>query len=376
MRKIPFTYIRGGTSRAVFFEKKNLPDDKNEWNAIFKAVLGLPPKTDGPKSALPKQLPTSKIAVISPSGRPGYDVEYHFFQMNDLTGIADDRGTCGNMSSAVGPFAADHGLAAVKEGENTLRVYNVNTKKCFLTTFFVKDGRAETAGNVFLPGLAESGSPVTLDFISPGGGYSGKLFPTGHKLDRIDCGVFGKKEATVIDCVNPIAVVRAADVGMTGLELRNEEITKDAMTLLQMIRGKTAALLGLVKNWEEAAVSSTYIPHLAVVAKSSTYRTSTGEEVVETGVDFCARAVFTGLHPTFPAGGAVAAAAAACIPGTVLDAVTEKEKPSGPVRKIVIGHPAGCISVPLEISGENIKMGTLIRTARHLFEGELYFERD
>jgi 2-methylaconitate cis-trans-isomerase PrpF len=374
VKKIPFTYIQGGTSRAVFFLKKNLPKDETLRNNIFRAVLGLPASMKTPVGVLGKQLPTNKIAIIAPSEHPGFSVDYHFFQMNDHTGIADDRGTCGNMSSAVGPFAADHGLVPVKEGENTLNVYNVNTGKLFRSTFFVKNGKSQVAGNVLLPGLTEAGSPISLDFISPGGGYSGKLFPSGNKKDTINCKSYGKIEATLIDCVNPIVIVSALDVGMTGKELRNEEIGKESIKILQRIRGEAAVMLGLVDCWEEAAITSTYIPHIAVVAKAMDYLSSNGEKINAADMDFCARAVFTNLHPSYPAGAAIATAAAACIPGTLIHEIQSPCRKSAlPVlQKVSIGHPGGCISVLIAINGEEIENGILVRTARHLFEGELY----
>jgi 2-methylaconitate cis-trans-isomerase PrpF len=371
VKKIPFTYIRGGTSRAVFFQKKNLPENRDLWHEIFRRALGLSQDAHGASNTFGKQLPTNKIAVIAPSERPGFDVDYHFFQMNEHTGIGDDRGTCGNMSSAVGPFATDHGLVPAKEGENTLRVYNINTGKTFLSTFFVKDGLAERSGEVYLPGLPEGGSPVILEFLNPGGGYSGKLFPTGNKKDRIDCGTRGETEITLIDCVNPIVIVRAADVGMTGKELKNEEIRPSSRNLLQMIRGKAAVLLGLVEKWEEAARTSTYIPHMAIVAEAAAYETATGEMIRKHEMDFCARAVFTKLHPTFPAGGAMATAVAAHIPGTILDGVWNRRKRFPESPKTIIGHPGGCIEIPVEIEEEEVRKATLLRTARHLFEGEL-----
>lgn len=371
MKRIPFTYLRGGTSRGIFFHKKDLPADRNLWNDIFLKTIGIPASA----AELPimgTDFPTKKIAVISTPESGPADVEYHFFQTDPEHGLVDDRGTCGNMASAVGPFAIDEGMVRAAEPESTVRIYNRNTKRIITARVQVRNGISLVSGNERIPGVPGVGSPVYLDFEKPGGGFSGSLFPTGNKTDILDLPGHGKLPVTIIDCVNPIVMLRAQDAGLSGSEIKELERLPDVLDKIETARGVAARMLGLVSCWTEAKRTSTYIPHVAIVSPPRSYTDIGGNALSAGQMDICCRAVFTKPHKTYPVGAAVATAAAAAIRGTVasecLNAV--------PRGEVLIGHPAGIMRVGLDINKDEVVRGTVVRTARRLFDGVLYYEQE
>lgn len=365
MKKIPFTYIRGGTSRAVFFNKKDMPEDTALWHRIFRQVLGLYP--EGVNKTMGPHLPTRKVAVISPAVREGADVDYHFFQMNERTGEGDDRGGCGNMSSAVGAYVVNTGMVKAAEGVNTVRIHSVNTDRIINARFEVKNGRALTKGDTAIHGVPGTGAPVELDFLLPGGGYSGKLFPTGQKTEVMHLPHAGEVRVTIIDCANPVVILSAEDIGLFSAEISGmDPFLED----IRFARSVAAERLGLVHDWREADRTSTYIPHAAIVAAPCGYRTLDGHKVSAEEMDICCRAVFQSLHPSYPAAASIATAAAAKIPGTLAYDVCRKS------TSVIIGHPSGTLRVGIKLEGEEVLSGTITRTACHLFDGEFYIEQE
>lgn len=371
MIKIPFTYLRGGTSRGVFFHKKDLPENRGLWNEVFLKTIGV--SGSGKElSVMGTDLPTKKIAVISPSESGCADVEYHFFQIDPEHGRIDDRGTCGNMVSAVGPFAIDEGLVEAIEPETVVRIYNSNIKRVIVSSVKVKDGSFLAAGDERIPGVPGTGSPVSLDFERPGGGFSGNLFPTGNKTDIISLPKYGDLPATIIDCVNPIVILRAEDLGLLGSEIKELEGVPGVLDKIETARGITAQMLNLVHKWEEARLTSTYIPHVVLVSAPQPYTGLDGSHITSEKIDICCRAVFTKLHKTFPVGAAIGMAAAAVLDGTVASSCFR-----GLSRKqVFIGHPSGVLRVGIETDNGEILRGSVVRTARRLFDGVLYFNQE
>ncbi|HWQ57867.1 MAG TPA: PrpF domain-containing protein [Clostridia bacterium] len=369
MKKYPCVYMRGGTSKAVFFHKKDLPADRAQWPELFMKVMGTPDvkQIDGMGGTVSS---TSKVAVISPSAKPDADVDYDFFQVGIGAPQVDDASNCGNISSAVGPFAIDEGLVPAREPETVVRVFNTNTKKLIEERVLVKGGRAMTEGDAAISGVPGTGSPIRMLFHNPGGSKTGRLFPTGRRSETVDIPGRGRAEVTVIDCANPVVFVEAQTLGLSGNELTELNANRAVMEHIEAIRGAVAVKLGFVASPEEAAASSAAIPKIVFISASQSY-TDVGANLVSAEeTDFCCRAISLGsVHKAYPMTVAVATAAAARLKGTVVNRVAGLSETSGPVR---IGHASGTLEAELELDGERVVSCALIRTARRIMDGFVY----
>ena len=372
MKEYPCVYLRGGTSRALFFREEDLPRDRSLWPGLFLKALGHRRDEDGRAPAMGPDFPTNKVAVISPSPRPDADVEYNFFQTDPVNMTVDNRGNCGNMSSAVGPYAINEGLVQPTGPVTPVRIFNTNTQRIITAQVRVENGRADEKGDARIFGVPGTGSPILLTFENPGGGFSGKLFPTGSPKDLLEVPGHGPLEATIIDCTNPVVLVRARDVGLSGGEILEINQRPELLRLLDRVRSLTAQILGLVERWEDAPRTSTYIPFLALVAEPQDYVNIDGGQMRSGEMDICCRAVFSKVHRAYPMSAAVATAAAARIPGTV---AAEMYRPGAGRRdEVVLGHAAGTTPVGLVMEGERVVSGTILRTAQYLFRGSLFVE--
>src|SRR5262245_19110393 len=222
-RAIPAVFMRGGTSKAIMYHARDLPAERADWDPIFMAAMGSPDpngrQLDGMGGGVSS---LSKVCVLAPSRRPDADIDYTFAQILIREAVVDYRGNCGNMSSAVGPFAIDEGLVR-PDGEGALvRIFITNTQKLIHARFAVADGRTRYDGDLAIPGVAGTGSPIRLDFIEPGGASTGKLLPTGCALERLDVAEIGTIDVSMVDAANACVFVRAADLGLTGCELPDE----------------------------------------------------------------------------------------------------------------------------------------------------------
>ena len=366
--KIPCTYIRGGTSRALFFHKKDLPEDKSLWPELFLMALGIR-KIEGGASAMGADFPTRKVAVISPSERPDADVDYNFFQIDPEHFTVDNRGNCGNMSSAVGPFAVDEGLVKPVGDMAEVRIFNTNTKRIITSRFLVKDGKAAVKGDTVIHGVPGTGSPIWLSFERPAGGRTDKLFPTGNKIDVFDIPGFGRLPVTVIDCANPVVLFRATDIGLSGSELAELNKDKRIMGIIEAVRGMAAEVYGLVDHWQDAAHSSTYIPFVGMVSAPQDYYNMDGTFVRKDSMDICCRAFVQKMHRAYPMAAGIATAAAARIRGTV---ASELLRAGHSGDRVVLGHAGGTTEVELQLDeNDDVVHGTILRTARMLLQGEL-----
>ena len=299
-RKFPCVYMRGGTSKAVFFHKEDLPADESEWKDIFLKVMGTPDvkQIDGMGGTVSS---TSKVAVISKSDRPGIDVDYHFFQVDIVIPRVDDSANCGNISSAVGPYAIDEGLVEPVEGITKVRVYNVNTNKVIEEHVRVQDGMACVNGDASIQGVPDTGSRIDMYFEDPAGAKTGKLFPTGLKKETIDVPGYGKAEVTMIDCSNPVVFIKASDLGITGTELTELNQNKDVMEHIERIRGITAQKFGFVDDFMKARTESTSAPKVAIISPAQDYKNMDGNIVKKENMDLCVRAISVGaLHKAYP----------------------------------------------------------------------------
>lgn len=370
MKEFPCVYLRGGTSRALFFREEDLPQDRSQWPQLFLKALGYKRDHNGKAPAMGPDFPTRKVAVISPSSRADADVNYNFFQIDPDNMMVDNRGNCGNMSSAVGPYAINEGLVEAVEPVTRVRIFNTNTQRIISAQVPVENGKAAVKGDARIFGVPGTAAPIDLTFENPGGGFCGKLFPTGNPKDVLEIPGFGPLEVTLIDCTNPVVFLRARDVGLTGGEILEINRNPELLRMLDTVRGVAAQKFGLVEKWEDAAKTSTYIPFLALVAEPQDYVNIDGGEMKAEEMDLCCRAVFSKVHRAYPMSAAVATAAAARIPGTV---AAEMYRPSSQ-GEVILGHAAGTTPVQISMDGDHVVSGTILRTAQYLFRGTIYLE--
>jgi 2-methylaconitate cis-trans-isomerase PrpF len=369
IRKIPCAYMRCGTSKAVIFNKKDLPVDQNEWSGIFLKGMGSPDakQIDGMGGGTPA---TSKIAIVSKSDRPDADIDYTFCQVAVNEPVLIWNANCGNTSSAIGPYAIDEGMVNVTYPETTVRIFNTNTQKLIEEHVLVEDGHAAVQGNASISGVPGTAAPVKMYFVDPGGAVTGKLFPTGHRKEMLQIPGGGEIEASIVDCSNPIVFVRAADLNLKGTEIKEFGENKDLLNVIEKIRSVAAVKCGIVDQWEDAKVKSAAIPKVVIISSPQDYRNSSGSLVKGSAMDLCVRAINMGsLHKDYPITAAICTGAAALLSGTI---VNEMLPPQGEKSVIRLGHPGGILEVSMEVRDGKVVKGGIIRTARRIMDGNLY----
>lgn len=371
MKKYPCVYMRGGTSKAVFFQEKDLPEDRSLWKDIFLGVMGSPDvkQIDGMGGTVSS---TSKIAVISPSSREDVDVNYNFFQVDIEIANVDNKSNCGNISSAVGPYAIDEGLVKAVEPITVVRVLNTNTGKIIEEHVRVKDGRAMVHGDEFIQGVPGTGSRIDMYFENPGGAATGELFPTGNRKDILDIPDYGTVEVSFIDCANPVVFIRAEDIGIKGTELTEINENKDLLEHIERIRAIVAEKVGLVDNWENARKTSTSIPKVSIISKPQDYISLDGNIIKESDMDICVRAISVGkLHKAYPMTVAIATGSAARLKGTIVNELIESNMDNDIIR---LGHTSGITPVDIKMNEDKIIKGGVVRTARRIMDGFVYIK--
>ena len=381
--RIPAVYMRGGTSKGVFFRADDLPADKAARERILLRVIGSPDRygkqTDGMGAATSS---TSKIVILSKSERPDCDIDYLFGQVAIDAPVIDWSGNCGNLTTAVGPFAISEGMiAAPANGEAIVRIWQANIGKRIISHVPMKDGEVVEMGDFELDGVAFPAAEVRIEFLDPaadegqGGGdgedAAGGMFPTGNKVDRLDVPGVGIVEATLIDAGNPTIFVDAARLGLTGTELQCD-INGDAkiLALAEAVRSHGAVAMGLVKTPQEATEKRPHTPKLSFVATPAGYTASDGKKIEPGSIDLLARIFSMGvLHHAMTGTGAVAIAAAAAIPGTVVSRVALV----GAGGRVKFGHPSGVLNIGAEASERDgqwtVTKVMMSRSARRLMEG-------
>jgi 2-methylaconitate cis-trans-isomerase PrpF len=374
IHRIPATFMRGGTSKALMFRQQDLPADRAAWDAIFLAAMGSPDpngrQLDGMGGGLSS---LSKVCVIGPPSRPDADVDYTFVQISVDEALADYSGNCGNMSSAVGPFAVEEGLVPTPpDGEAVVRIHNTNTSKIIAARFPVKDGALVADGDIALDGVAGTAAPIRLEFLDPGGAKTGRLLPTGNARDFLEISGHGI-EATLIDAANPCVFVNAADVGKTGVELP-ADLEKDATWLATMeeIRLAASVAMGLAPDLAAAARIPS-IPKVAMLAAPREAPTLSGRTLAADETDIAIRMISVGQpHRAVPITGSICLAVAARVPGTVAHDLCRAT--DGPIR---IGHASGTTMVDALVEqrdgGFHADHSAVFRTARRLFEGSVLY---
>jgi 2-methylaconitate cis-trans-isomerase PrpF len=370
-------FMRGGTSKAIMFRVEDLPSDRAEWDAIFLAAMGSPDpnmrQLDGMGGGVSS---LSKVCVIGPPSRDDADVDYTFAQIEIAAAKVDYAGNCGNMSSAVGPFAVDERLvAAPAEGVATVRIHNTNTGKIIVSRFPVEGGRSAADGDLAIDGVAGAAAPIRLDFADPGGAKTGRLLPTGRAVDVLEVPGLGAVRASLVDAANPLVFVAAADLGKSGTESPTTIERDDAlMARLEAIRRAASVAMGLAPDIEEAGRIAS-IPKIAMLAAPVDTKLLSGRTLAADEVDIVARAISVGQpHRAIPLTGALCLAVATRVPGSIAQELVRASEPSAPVR---IGHPSGSLLVAAEVTegqdGLRVPYATVFRTARRLFQGEVLY---
>lgn len=371
--RITAVYMRGGSSKGVFFMEKDLPSDPEIRDRVILAAFGSPDPSarqiDGMGGAAST---TSKVAIISPSKVPGTDVNYNFGQVSVTAPLIDYKGNCGNISSAVGPFAIDEGLVSAQEPMTTVRIWQENTKKVIIAEVPVKDKKHQVEGNYSIDGVPGSGAKVTLRFLEPGGSVTGKLLPTGNVRDTVETREYGAFTVSIVDAANPVVFLKASELGLEGTEIDEIDSNPEILRKLQVIRSYAAVMIGLAKTPEEAAEYSPAVPKIAFVCEAKKYKAIAGRLITTADIDLVARIISMGkLHRAFALTGAICIAGAAKIEGTVVNQIMNEAGLSR--EEIRIGHPGGILPVkPLieKRDGDFYYVEAIAgRTARRLMEG-------
>lgn len=375
--RIPAMYMRGGTSKGVFFRLHDLPARCQmpgaARDALLLRVIGSPDpyekQIDGMGGATSS---TSKTVIVSQSTRADHDVDYLFGQVAIDKAFVDWSGNCGNLSAAVGPFAIANGLVSKEKipqnGICTVKIWQANIQKTIIAHVPITNGAVQETGDFELDGVTFPAAEIQLEFIDPADG-EGAMFPTGNVVDELDVPGIGKFKATFINAGIPTIFLNAEELGYKGTELQSD-INSDAQALarFETIRAHGAVKMGLIKSVEEAA-SRQHTPKIAFVAKPMDYRASSGKEVKASEIDLNVRALSMGkLHHAMMGTCAVAIGTAAAVPGTLVNLA------AGQTREVVhFGHPSGTLRVGAKAELQNgewvVTKAIMSRSARVLMEG-------
>ncbi|MDO4798950.1 MAG: PrpF domain-containing protein [Bacillota bacterium] len=360
--------MRGGTSKAVIFHKKDLPADRSLWPELFLKVMGSPDKKqiDGMGGTVSS---TSKIAVISPSDKEGIDVDYEFFQVQIDRPIVNENMNCGNISSAVGPFSIDEGLVLATDPITKVKIFQVNTGKVIEEHVRTKNGKPLYSGDAIIEGVPGSSSPIDVFFHEPTGAGTGKAFPSGNRSEIHPIPGYDPIEMTLFDCANPVVFIRAQDLGLNGTESVELNENKDFLRRIETIRAVAAEKMGLAKSWEEVLENGSSTPLIAFISQPQDYKDLDGKQISKDEIDLCCRGFNLGkLHRAYPMSLAVATAAASKIEGTLVHQLVRKSSN----ESVRLGHVSGSTTAKVVMDGEEVKMVGVIRTARRIMDGFVY----
>ena len=353
---IPCLLMRGGTSKGPYFLARDLPDDAALRDRVLLAVMGSPHvrQIDGIGGG---DSLTSKVVIVSPSTRPGIDIEYLFAQVAVGKGAVDTAPNCGNMLAGVGPFAIARGLVDARDPVTTIRTFNRNTGKVIEAVVQTPGGRVTFDGDARVDGVPGTGAPIVLNFLDAAGAKTGKLLPTGSPSDLVD-GI----EVSCVDLSSPLVFARASDFGKTGYESKRDlDADGDLVARIETVRRKAALLMGM------GDVAGKVLPKFALVAPPASGGTIDGRYFVPWN-----------CHSAFAVTGALCLGAAARIPGSVPHGVARQDDPA----VVVIEHPAGSLETRMttrNVAGSSIPVferAGIVRTARPLLDGVVHVSDD
>ncbi|EGQ8526403.1 TPA: 2-methylaconitate cis-trans isomerase PrpF [Vibrio parahaemolyticus] len=376
--KVPATYMRGGTSKGVFFNLEDLPSEAQvAGEARDKLLL----RVNGSPDPYGKQIDgmggatssTSKTVIVSRSSRDDHDVDYLFGQVSIDKPFVDWSGNCGNLSAAIGPFAIHAGLIPQgripENGIVTVRVWQVNIGKTILVHVPIVNGFVQETGEFELDGVTFPAAEIQVDFVDPADG-EGSMFPTGNLVDDLVVPDVGTFNATFINAGIPTIFIDAESIGYQGTELQDQINNDDAaLAMFESIRAHGALKMGLISELEEAQTRQ-HTPKVAFVSKPKSYQSSSGKEVNESEIDVLVRALSMGkLHHAMMGTAAVAIASAACVPGTLVNLAAG----GGEKESVTFGHPSGTLKVGAKAKqteqGWVVQKAIMSRSARILMEG-------
>jgi len=376
--KVPATYMRGGTSKGVFFNLEDLPSEAQvageARDKLLLRVIGSPDpyakQIDGMGGATSS---TSKTVIVSRSSQDGHDVDYLFGQVSIDKPFVDWSGNCGNLSAAVGPFAIHAGLIPQdripENGIVTVRVWQVNISKTILIHVPIVNGFVQETGEFELDGVTFPAAEIQVDFVDPSDG-EGSMFPTGNLVDDLVVPDVGTFNATFINAGIPTIFIDAESIGYQGTELQDDINNDDAaLAMFESIRAHGALKMGLISDLEEAQTRQ-HTPKIAFVSKPKSYLSSSGKAVNDTDIDVLVRALSMGkLHHAMMGTAAVAIASAACVPGTLVNLAAG----GGEKESVTFGHPSGTLKVGAQAKqteqGWVVQKAIMSRSARILMEG-------
>ncbi len=376
--KIPATYIRGGTSKGVFFKLSDLPEAAQvpgeARDKLLLRVIGSPDsygkQTDGMGGATSS---TSKTVILSKSSQPDHDVDYLFGQVSIDKPFVDWSGNCGNLTAAVGSFAISSGLVDAEQvpenGTAVVRIWQANIKKTIIAHVPMTNGEVQETGDFELDGVTFPAAEVKVEFLDPADG-EGDMFPTGNLVDELEVPGVGTFQATMINAGIPTIFLNAADIGYSGTELQDAINSDDkALTMFETIRAHGAIKMGLIQKVEEAAARQ-HTPKVAFVSPAQAYTSSSAKQINASDIDLNVRALSMGkLHHAMMGTAAVAIGTAATIPGTLVNLAAG----GGERDSVIFGHPSGTLKVGAEatqVDGQwTVKKVAMSRSARVLMEG-------
>jgi len=376
--KVPATYMRGGTSKGVFFSLTDLPEvaqvPGEARDKLLLRVIGSPDPygkhTDGMGGATSS---TSKTVILAKSESTDHDVDYLFGQVSIDKPFIDWSGNCGNLTAAVGAFAINNGLVAAERipenGIAVVRIWQVNIQKTIIAHVPITNGEVQETGDFELDGVTFPAAEVQVDFMDPADG-DGAMFPTGNVVDELEVPGVGSFPATMINAGIPTVFVNAEDIGYRGTELQGDiNENKEALQRFETIRAYGAVRMGLIENIEDAEARQ-HTPKIAFVAKPKAYTASSGKQIGEGEVDLLVRALSMGkLHHAMMGTAAVAIASASAVPGTLVNLAAG----GGERDRVTFGHPSGTLRVGAgaqQVNGQwTATKASMSRSARVLMEG-------
>ena len=375
--KLPAVFIRGGTSKGIFFKEEDLPRSRAERDEIFLRVLGSPDpyqrQLDGMGGGLSS---VSKVAIIGRSDRHDADIDYTFVQIAVDKPVADYGQACGNLSASVGPYAVEEGIFPAEDGPVIVRVYNTNTNKIYHAHFQVRDGHAVEIGDYAMSGVGGTGAKIRLDYLDPGGAKSPAFLPSGNVVDVLEATGYGKLETSLVDATNPVVFVDAAALGVSGGELPEVlESNTGLMSNLDEIRRKAGVVMRLGKAPADVPLSN---PKVALVAPPADYTTISRDTVSADDYDIGIRIVsMERMHRAVTGTGGMCLAAACQVMGSIPNRLARQLEPGQDIR---IGTPSGVITIAAKAyqadDGQwQVERVTVYRTQRRLMEGFVVLPR-
>lgn len=379
---IPAVFVRGGTSKALVFDRDDLPPgsltDTTRWDPIFLAAMGSPDPSGRQLDGMGGGISSlSKIAVVGRSARPDADVDYIFGQVGVDRASVGYRGNCGNISAAIGPYALEKGLVAATGGTAAIRIYNSNTGKIIVARFPTENGLLAVDGGFSIDGVNGRGARIELEFLQPGGASTGRLLPTGKAIDQLVIEDGSEITASLIDAANPVAFVEAGALALDGREMPAELEKGGLLDRLEHIRVAAAVAMGLASDSADARSRITNLPLIAIVSAARDSVSLAGRGLAAVDCDIVVRFISAGNpHRAIPMTGAMCTAIAAGVPESIVARVADHRGDG----KLNIAHPSGIMQVSTDIVCVNgqteARSATVYRTARTLMTGQVHYHAD